>query len=50
MAPSKKLFEYQALREENNIRVIELLPAKDRNKPIVIHLLEVPLDPLAEYS
>ena len=40
MVRTKRLFEYQALHDSNNIRVIELLPAIDRNKPIIINLRE----------
>ena len=40
MVRTRRLFEYQALHGSNNIRVIELLPAIDRNKPIIINIRE----------
>ncbi|KAL2059892.1 hypothetical protein VTL71DRAFT_10047 [Oculimacula yallundae] len=50
MVRSKRLFEYQALHDPNSIRVIELLPALDRDRPIIINLSEVLLSSDTQYE
>jgi hypothetical protein len=50
MARFKRSFEYQALHDNNSIRVIELFPALKRDRPIIIDLSEFPLNSSIEYE
>jgi hypothetical protein len=50
MARFERSFEYQALYDTNSIRIIELFPALDRDKPIIINLSEFPLNSPTEYE
>lgn len=50
MVRFERSFEYQPLHNPNSIRVIELLPALNRDKPIIIKLSISPLDPPVQYE
>jgi hypothetical protein len=50
MARFKRSFQYQALHDTNSIRVIELFPALDRDRPIIIDLSEFPLNSSIKYE
>lgn len=50
MVRSLRSFEYQALHDTNSVRVIELFPALNKDKPIAINLVEFPLDSPDQYE
>ncbi|KAH9217457.1 heterokaryon incompatibility protein-domain-containing protein [Leptodontidium sp. 2 PMI_412] len=50
MVRFKRSFEYQALHDTNSIRVIELFPALDNDKPIIINLSEFLLNSPIQYE
>lgn len=43
-------FTYQALHDSNRIRIIDLLPAPDRGKPIIIKLSEYSINSRFKYE
>ena len=50
MVRFERSFEYQPLHDSNSIQVIGLFPALDKDRPIVIDLLEFPLNSPTEYE